>query len=55
MRINYAESSTRDGKIIQQKGGGLYYVTSRESWFPGFGAFDDRTNYEGTNHDKGFD
>jgi len=24
---------------------GLYYVTARESWFPSFGAFDDRTRY----------
>ena len=27
------------------QGSGLFYVTARESWFPSFGAFDDRTHY----------
>jgi hypothetical protein len=43
LRIDYAEDSTHDSRIIFQRGPGLYYVTSRESWFPSFGAFDDRT------------
>ncbi|MGO8734211.1 MAG: M1 family metallopeptidase [Terriglobia bacterium] len=43
LRIDYAENSTRDSRIIFQQGPGLYYVTSRESWFPSFGALDDRT------------
>jgi hypothetical protein len=46
IKIAYAESSTRDSRIISQLGAGLFYVTSRESWFPSFGAFDDRTHYE---------
>ena len=45
MRITYAEDSTRDSRIVHQLGSGLYYVTARESWFPSFGAFDDRTQY----------
>jgi hypothetical protein len=43
LKIGYSEDSTRDSRIIFQQGQGLYYVTSRESWFPSFGAFDDRT------------
>jgi hypothetical protein len=46
MKIVYSEVSTRDSRIVFQRGSGLYYVTSRESWFPSFGAFDDRTQYE---------
>ena len=44
-RINYEEDSTRDSRIIHQRGSGLFYVTSRESWYPSFGAFDDRTQF----------
>lgn len=44
-RITYAEDSTRDSRIIYQQGPGLYYVTSRTSWFPSFGALDDRSHY----------
>ena len=43
LKIDYAEDSTHDSRIIYQQGSGLYYVTSRESWFPSFGPFDDRT------------
>jgi hypothetical protein len=43
LKIDYAEDSTHDSRIIYQQGSGLYYVTSRESWFPSFGSFDDRT------------
>ncbi len=43
LTIDYAEDSTHDSRIIFQQGSGLYYVTSRESWFPNFGAYDDRT------------
>lgn len=45
IRIAYAEDSTHDSRIVHQMGSGLYYVTARESWFPSFGAFDDRTQY----------
>jgi len=44
-KINYKEDSTMYSRIIHQRGPGLYYVTARESWFPSFGAFDDRTEY----------
>jgi len=45
LKIDYAEDSTHDSRIIFQQGSGLYYVTARESWFPSFGAFDDRTTF----------
>lgn len=45
MRITYDEDSTRDSRVILQQGAGLYYVGARESWYPSFGAFDDRTHF----------
>jgi hypothetical protein len=45
VKIAYEEDSTRDSRIIHQRGPGLYYVTARESWFPSFGAFDDRVQF----------
>jgi hypothetical protein len=44
-RIDYQEDSTRDSHIINRRGVGLYFVTARTSWFPSFGAYDDRTQY----------
>lgn len=44
--LAYSEDSTRDSRIVSQQGAGLYYVTSRASWFPSFGAYDDRANFE---------
>ncbi len=46
MKIAYEEDSTQYSRIIHQAGPGLYYVGSRESWYPSFGAFDDRTNFK---------
>ena len=43
LNIEYAEDSTRESRVIFQRGSGLYYVTARESWFPSFGVFVDRT------------
>ena len=45
LKIAYDEDSTRDSRIVHQQGNGLFYVTARESWFPSFGAFDDRTHF----------
>ena len=45
MKISYDEDSTRDSRVIHERGSGLYYVTARESWYPSFGAFDDRTHF----------
>jgi hypothetical protein len=45
MKVSYDEDSTRESRIIHQQGSGLYYVTARESWYPSFGAFDDRTHF----------
>jgi hypothetical protein len=46
MKIIYKEESTADSRIISARGSGLFYVRSRESWFPSFGSFDDRTQFE---------
>jgi len=45
LKISYDEDSTHDSRIIHQQGSGLYFVTARESWYPSFGAFDDRTHF----------
>lgn len=45
IKIAYEEDSTHDSRIVYQQGSGLYFVTARESWFPSFGAFDDRTEF----------
>jgi hypothetical protein len=46
IKIAYTEDSTSDSRIVFKQGAGLYYVTSRESWFPSFGAIDDRTQFQ---------
>lgn len=46
LKISYDEDSTRDSRVIFQQGSGLYYVTARESWYPSFGAFQDRTMFD---------
>ena len=45
IKISYDEDSTRDSRVIRQQGAGLYFVGARESWYPSFGAFDDRTHF----------
>ncbi|MFZ0963811.1 MAG: M1 family aminopeptidase [Terriglobia bacterium] len=45
VKIAYAEDSTQDSRIVYHQGSGLFYVTARASWFPSFGAFDDRAKY----------
>jgi hypothetical protein len=45
LKISYAEDSTFESRIIHKLGSGLYFVGSRESWYPSFGAFDDRTHF----------
>ncbi len=45
LKITYAEDSTSESHIIKQRGSGLYYVTSRESWYPSFGNMYDRTEF----------
>jgi hypothetical protein len=46
IKITYIENSTGDSRIIFNRGSGLFYVTARESWFPSFGSFDDRTQFQ---------
>ncbi len=46
IKIAYKEESTRDTRIINQCGNGLYDVESRDSWYPSFGAGDDRTQFQ---------
>jgi len=50
VKIAYKEDSTHDSRIIDQQGSGLYFVGARESWYPSFGAFDDRTDFILTVH-----
>jgi hypothetical protein len=45
LKIAYEEDSTKDSRIVFKQGSGLFYVTARESWYPSFGASDDRTHY----------
>jgi hypothetical protein len=45
LKFSYAEDSTHDSRIVNQRGEGLYYVTARESWYPSFGSTDDRTRF----------
>jgi Peptidase family M1 domain len=45
IKITYQEDSTHESRIIHQQGLGLYFVGARESWYPSFGAFDDRTHF----------
>jgi Peptidase family M1 domain len=45
MKFTYDEDSTRESRIIHQEGSGLYFVGERTSWYPSFGAFDDRTHF----------
>jgi Peptidase family M1 domain len=45
VKIAYDEDSTRETRIVHQRGAGLYFVTARESWYPSFGAFNDRTHF----------
>jgi hypothetical protein len=46
LKMVYVEDSTRDNKIVNQDTPGLFFVGSRSSWFPSFGATDDRTFFE---------
>jgi aminopeptidase N len=46
MKISYEEDSTRESRIIHQEGDGLYFVGARTSWYPSFGASDDRTRFK---------
>src|SRR5579862_220098 len=45
LKIAYEEDSTRESRVIHQEGSGLYFVGARTSWYPSFGAFDDRTHF----------
>ncbi|MGH9438843.1 MAG: M1 family aminopeptidase, partial [Terriglobia bacterium] len=44
-QIAYQEDSTRDSRVIDKQGNGLFFVGARTSWFPSFRPFDDRTNF----------
>ena len=46
LKITYLEDSTGDSRVVFKRGAGLFYVTARESWFPSFGSFDDRTQFQ---------
>ncbi len=46
VRISYKEDSTYETRIIYDQGSGLYFVASRDTWYPSFGKLDDRTQYQ---------
>jgi hypothetical protein len=46
VKISYREDSTYETRIIYDQGSGLYFVASRDTWYPSFGKLDDRTQYE---------
>jgi hypothetical protein len=46
IRITYSENSTGDSHIVNREGGGLFYVSSRASWFPSFKFLNDRTEFQ---------
>jgi hypothetical protein len=46
IKISYSEDSTYESRIVNDRGGRQYFLASRDSWYPSFGRFDDRTNYE---------
>lgn len=46
VQITYQENSTHDSRVIEQRGPGLFFVGERTSWYPSFGAFQDRSNFK---------
>jgi hypothetical protein len=46
LRISYRENSTQDSRMIYGRGSDLFYVASRETWFPSLGSYDDKTQFE---------
>jgi hypothetical protein len=46
VKISYREDSTYETRIIYDQGSGLYFVASRDTWYPSFGKLDDRSQYE---------
>jgi hypothetical protein len=46
IKIRYKEDSTYESRIVHDHGGSQYLVASRDLWYPSFGRFDDRTQYE---------
>jgi len=45
LKISYEENSTRESRVIQKEGSGLYFVGARTSWYPSFNALDDLTHF----------
>jgi hypothetical protein len=46
IKIIYHEDSTEESRVILQRRTGLYFVAAHDSWYPNFGAFDDRTIFD---------
>jgi hypothetical protein len=46
VRISYKEDSTYETRVIYDQGSGLYFIASRDTWYPSFGRLDDRTQYQ---------
>ena len=46
MTILYKEDSTYESRIVYDRGGSQFQIASPDLWYPSFGRFDDRTQYE---------
>jgi Peptidase family M1 domain len=46
LKIAYAEQSTYESQVVFKMGTGLYFTQARTSWYPSFGAFKDRTQFD---------
>ncbi len=46
IKISYSEDSTYESRIVHDRGGSQYFVATRNLWYPSFGRFNDRTQYE---------
>jgi hypothetical protein len=46
VKISYKEDSTYETRVIYDQGSGLYFVASRDTWYPSFGKLDDRTQFQ---------
>jgi hypothetical protein len=46
IKISYSEDSTYESRIVHDRGGSQYFISTRNLWYPSFGRFNDRTQYE---------
>jgi hypothetical protein len=46
VKVTYKEDSTYESRLVYDQGSGLFLIASGDNWYPSFGAFDDRTQFE---------